>query len=291
MKIWTTRDVLAFAAEDFKKRGLESPRLEAEILLCHVLACPRLHLYTEFDRPLVEGELNTYRNAITRRRNGEPAAYIIGKKEFWSLEFEVNPSVLIPRPETEILVEHALERLRGGHRALDLCTGSGCIAIALAVEKPELQVDAVDISEAACQVAERNASAHKVSERFQVLRGDLFSALPPEKRYDLITANPPYVAEAEMAGLSREVQNEPRLALAAGAEGLDIIRRIVAEAPSYLNPGGSLLMEIDPRQTEEVVQKIGKPAFGEVENCDIIKDLAGKERVLAWQMPDDLAPR
>lgn len=284
MKIWTTQKVLAFAVEDFKKRGIASPRLEAEVLLSHVLRCPRLQLYTEFDRPLVEEELNLYRNAITRRRQGEPSAYIIGKKEFWSLDFQVNPSVLIPRPETEILVEQALARIEGEARVLDLCTGTGCIAIAIAQERPNVYIDAVDISAEACRIAEQNAAHHGVMGRITILQGDLFQPLSRSEKYHVITANPPYVRDDEFDNLSQEVQREPRIALFAGPDGLDVVRAIINEAPAYLRPGGTLLMEVDPRQIPEIIENIGKPALGEHSRCEIIQDLSGKERILAWRI-------
>lgn len=284
MTNWTIQKVLEFAAQDFKERGFQSPRLEAEILLSHILECPRLKLYTDFDRPLMETERSAYRNAISRRRSGEPAAYIIGKKEFWSMEFEVNPKVLIPRPETEILVEHASMRLEDHGKVLDLCTGTGCVAIALAKEFPEIQVDAVDISDEACLVAKRNALTHRVSHQINFFVGDLYEPLPPEKGYDLITANPPYVRDLDMENLSTEVKWEPGLALVAGPDGLDVIRAIVAKARLFLKPGGWLLMEIDPRQTKKIMAIIENPAPENTEHFEIFKDLAGKERIFAWQV-------
>jgi len=278
---WTAGRVLGWATDDFRKRGLPAPRLEAELLLAHVIGCPRLELYTGHDRPLTREELDGFRAAVTRRRGGEPATYICGVKEFWSLELEVTGDVLVPRPDTETLVEACLERLDDGP-VLDLATGSGCVAIALASERPSITLDATEISSAACAVARRNVERHGLAERVAVFEGDLFRPLPADRRYRAIVSNPPYVRDAEIDGLAPEVRREPRLALAGGPDGLDVIRRILAEAPGHLLPGGVLLIELDPRQAEVVADELGPLALGV--NGTIARDLAGRERVVVFEV-------
>jgi len=278
---WTINSVLTWATEDFARRGMDKPRLEAEVLLAHVLDCSRLTLYTDFSRPLIDDELAKYREAIVRRRSGEPTAYITGRKEFWSLDFFVNEHVLVPRPETEHLVEAALDRAPRNGRFLDLATGTGCVAIALAHEIKDIEVDATDISEEACHLAKRNALFHSVSDRLHVFLGDLFAPLPEGSCYDAITANPPYVPNSEIAALPSAVQYEPRLALAGGPDGLDIVRRIIKEAPLYLRPSGWLFVEIDPRQAKVVAGQLGPLSFEAP--GDIIRDLAGGERIVAFR--------
>lgn len=282
MTSWTTGKVLNWAATDFKKRALPSPRLEAEVLLAHVLGCQRLELYTHFDRPLMETELSAYREAIARRRSGEPTAYVVGKKEFWSLEFEVDPRVLVPRPETETLVEAVLKRIPESGLVLDLCTGSGCVAVALASERPHLSIDAVDISGDACDVARQNIGNHGLSSRIQVMEGDLFEPLPSDRRYTAIVANPPYVPEEELALLAPEVQTEPEIALAGGRDGLDVVRRILSGALSFIEPAGWIVMEVDPRQVDELIQHVAPKILG-VEG-DAICDLSGRKRIVFWQV-------
>jgi len=232
------------------------------------------------DRPLEPTELAAYRTAIARRRRCEPVARIVGEKEFWSLAFEVTPDVLVPRPDTETLVDAALH-IGPGERLLDLCTGTGCAAIAIASERPELVVDAVDVSPAAAAVARRNALRHGLEGRLTVHEGDLFSPLPDGARYSMITANPPYVPDAEIDALAAEVRCEPRLALAGGADGLDLVRRILDGAPRFLRPGGSVLLEIDPRQAAIVSLKLGPAMLGA--GGEIVRDLAGRERVVVFR--------
>ena len=279
---WTIKGVLDWATADFSSRGMDSPRLEAEILLAHLLRCERIRLYTDFDRPLEEGELARYREAIARRRKGVPSAHITGRREFWSIELEVSPEVLVPRPDTETLVEAALE-VGPGESVLDLCTGSGCVVIALASERPKAEFDATDISPAACEIARANADRQGLAERITVFEGDLFDAVPDGKTYDMIVSNPPYVTTGEIPTLSPEVRNEPALALDGGPDGLDIIRRILEGAHRHLNPGGAILIELDPRQAEIAAGELGERALGV--RGRIVKDLAGRARVVAWEIP------
>lgn len=282
MTSWTTGKVLDWAADDFRKREFSSPRLEAEVLLASVLGCRRLDLYTHFDRPLMDNELSAYREAISRRRSGEPTAYIVGKKEFWSLEFDVDPRVLIPRPETETLVEAALERVTEDGLILDLCTGSGCVAVAVASERPGLSIDAVDISGEACEVAKQNVAKHSLSSRISVIEGDLFEPLPPGRLYGAIVANPPYVSVEEIELLAPEVKKEPVAALAAGKDGLDIVRRILDQAPSFLEPHGWIMMEVDPRQVDELLRYAATAHFSA--DGEAICDLSGRKRIVVWQV-------
>lgn len=281
MTTWTVGKVLTWATDDFKQRAIPSPRLDAEVLLAWVLSCPRIALYTEFDRPLHRNELDQFKQTISKRRQGEPVAYIVGRREFWSLEFEVTPDVLIPRPETETLVEAALARVSKGP-VLDLCTGSGCVGIALAHERPTVEVDATDISAAACVVARRNAEKNGVADRVRVCEGDLFQALAEPRLYEVIVSNPPYVRSGELTTLQPEVRREPSRALDGGATGLDLIDRLLAGADRYLAPGGWLALEVDPRQIEALSVK-GQSIFGQ--EPVIVRDLAGAERVILWQWP------
>ena len=270
---------MTWATEDFKGRGIESPRLDAELLLGHVLKAGRLSLYTGFDRPLEAPELAAYKQAIVRRRAGEPLAYITGEKEFWSLSFKVTPAVLIPRPDTETLVSSALERMGETGRALDLCTGSGCIAAALASEKPEWTVDATDLSPEALAVATENIEQLGLSDRVRLSLGDLFAPVTGA-RYDIIVSNPPYVPDGEIDTLQKEVQKEPRSALAGGADGLDLVRKIIAAAPDFLNPGASILIEVDPRQMIPLLTEVG-PDFFELPG-EVVSDLSHTERVVIF---------
>jgi release factor glutamine methyltransferase len=278
--IWTAGKVLHWAAADFRGRQLAKPRLEAEILLAHVLGCQRLDLYVDHDRPLARAELAAFREAVTRRRSGEPAAYICGFKDFWSLEIAVTRDVLVPRPETEVLVEACLDGEPAG-RLLDLGTGSGCVAVALAHERPELGVHATDVSAPACAVARQNIERHALTARVQVFEGDLFAAIAEQERYDTIVTNPPYVASGELSDLAAEVRSEPRLALDGGIDGLDVIRRILSGAVDHLAPGGRLLIELDPRQARAVADEIGPRRLGV--RGEIVSDLAGRDRVVVFQ--------
>jgi release factor glutamine methyltransferase len=214
-----------------------------------------------------------------RRRKREPVAYILGEREFYRRSFEVTPAVLIPRPDTETLIERALEILPAGStaRLLDLCTGSGAIAITLAAERPELHVTATDLSAAALDVARRNAERHGAMARCEFLEGDLFAPLPAASRFELIVANPPYVPEPEIATLQPEIQHEPRLALAAGDDGLSHLERLCAAAQSFLTPAGALLFEVGRGQAEQVRAWLEAAGLREV---TAHKDLGGIERVV-----------
>ena len=280
-EVWTIRRVLTWAADDLRKRGSSSPRLDAELLLGHVLGVDRVGLVIDAERPLAKEELARFRALFVRRRAGEPVAYLLGFREFYGRRFRVDKRVLIPRPDTETLVEVALERTRALDlcaRALDLCTGSGCVAISLALERPTTRVLGTDISEEALVVARDNAvrlGAFGVG----FLQADLFDGVPDGARFELITANPPYIRDDEGPELAPDIRlYEPHVALFGGADGLAPHRRIVAEAPRYLTPGGVLALEIGSDQAALALPLLSGAGFDDV-RCT--KDLAGHDRVVA----------
>ncbi len=358
-RIWTVMDVLRWTIGRFERAGIPSARLDAEVLLARVLGCDRVRLYMDHERPLTQAERAAYRDLVRRRASGEPAAYLLGEKEFYGRTFVVDPRVLVPRPETEHVVDAALQTLRvreeitseirgrrcaaaarceergvaiatratsnevrrgcsggrnpevilsralsgetggGEHgrleeeredrgrgdaaqvKVLDLCTGSGCIAVTLAAEVPELSVVAVDISPGACAVARENATRLGVADRVQVLQGDLFepvrvAGLGP---FHLIVANPPYVSSGEMGGLMRDVrEHEPGEALVSGPTGLEILQRIIVEAPEHSRPGGHLILEHGEEQGLRLLEIIeADPHYEEVRD---LRDHAGFGRVV-----------
>lgn len=283
---WSIKRVLAWATDDFKRRSNPSARLDAELLLSEALGLDRIRLIIESERPLAEHELSRYRELIKRRRVGEPIAYILGRREFFALPMRVDRRVLIPRPDTEILVESALLGTRDRHlygRMLDLCTGSGCVAIAFAKERPTWRITAVDLSPDAAIVARENARRAGVIQRLCVLEGDLFAPLPEGARFELITANPPYIPSADIEGLAADVRDfEPHLALDGGPDGLYITRRLVAQAMSYLNPHGLLALEGGFDQAPRVAALLEAHGFSEISRS---KDLAGIERVVSGRKP------
>jgi release factor glutamine methyltransferase len=278
---WTVLKVLQWTTEYFRLRDIEQPRASAEVLLAHVLEMERIQLYLNYDRPLIPGELASYRELIRRKAAREPTQYITGKQEFWSLEFEVTPAVLIPRPETELLVEKALELLRGSSkRVLDLGTGSGIIAIALAHECPAIQVVATDRSYAALLVARRNARRHQVHGRIAFTVADLLTGFSTSSAlFDVIISNPPYICEREFPYLPPEViKYEPKSALLGGPQGLGIMRRIIRQAPSYLTREGSLLIEIGAGQAELLRTELScEPS---IDQFEFIQDYSAVMRVL-----------
>ena len=250
---WTIRKVLEWTAKDLAARELLSPRLDAELIIAHALGLERIGLYLEYERPLETRELASIRRLVERRRAFEPIAYLLGYREFYGRRFSVDRAVLIPRPETEGLVEKALERLDSGApgAVLDLCTGSGAIAITLATERPELEVWATDLSEDALKVARGNAASLGVESSLRWFQGDLWNSLSEGVRFPLVVSNPPYILDGELEGLQPDVSRwEPRLALAGGEDGLELCRRILARASEFLQPGGTLLMEIGQGQSE-----------------------------------------
>lgn len=285
-KLWTIGDVLRWAADDFRARGVESPRLDAEILLAHALATTRIALVVDAKRPLEPSELGRFRELVKRRRQREPVAYLLGAREFFGRPFRVDARVLVPRPETEGLVEASLARTAWcslSTRALDLCTGSGCVAVSIARERPTACVWATDLSDGALAVARANAlrlGAYNVA----FAKGDLFGALPAGARFDVIAANPPYVASAEVATLMPDVRDfEPRLALDGGPDGLAVLRRIVDEAPRWLAPRGALCLEVGAGEADAVADALRAAGF-----VDVVKarDYARIERVVHGVLPE-----
>ncbi len=246
---WTILRILQWTAGYFADHGIENPRIDSEILLAETLGCQRIDLYLRYDQPLNPDELRRFKQRIQRRAKREPVAYILGTKEFWSLDFHVTPDVLIPRPETEGLVETALALFKKDAplHVLELGTGSGIITIALAHECTDWRFWASDLSDDALDIARSNAHAHGVEERIIFTKGSWFNGVGegPDEGFDLILSNPPYISEADMAKLAPEIsQYEPRLALDGGPDGLESINRIIGTAPAYLKPGGWLLLEI-----------------------------------------------
>lgn len=281
-QVWTIGAILKWSEQYFGSHGAETPRLDAEVLLSHLLGEKRIYLYVHFDQPLTADELANYKEMVKRRTGGEPVAYICGEKEFMGLAFKVTPSVLVPQPDTETLVEAAVERLRGKNspRIADICTGSGAIALALAHYLPETSVTATDISTDAVSIAKENAERLNLSERVQFFEGDLLAPLAGET-FDAIVSNPPYIPSAEIDGLPREVRAEPRLALDGGADGLDFYRRLVGESAALLNDGGFLAVECGDTQAGAIAEMAAAGGFGKTE---IVRDLADKERVVVlWK--------
>lgn len=278
---WTVGRVLAWATADFRSRGIESARLDAELLLGQALGLDRIRLILEHQRPLAPGELSRYRALIKRRRSAEPIAYIRGEREFYGLPIRVDARVLIPRPDSETLVEVALERTRAWSmfgNALDLCTGSGCVAIAFAHARRTWRVTGVDASPGALDVARDNALRLGLVPGLRFVQGDLFAPLENE-RFELIMANPPYIPDAEMAELDAGIRDfEPRLALAGGADGLDVIRRLVEQAPRHLSPGGVLALEVGHDQAGRVSELFERAGLGSLERH---RDYGGHERVVS----------
>ena len=316
MLLWTT--------SRFEERGLPTPRLDAEVLTAHALSLPRLQLYVQFDRPLLPDELAAIRESVKRRQAGESVAYVIGKKEFWGLDFAVDARVLVPRPDTETLIDEALERVgraprarvapravearpaaaaeaadayptdaanaepaappppsaRPAPRIADVGTGSGAIAVTLAKERPDAVVFAVDVSPDALAVARANALRHAVAVTF--LEGDLEVPLQPHAPFDLIAANLPYVPSRDLPGLPPEVRAEPARALDGGADGLALVRRLVAAAPALLAPGGALVLEIGAGQAPETARLCGAAGLADVR---VRRDLGAVERVVSAVRP------
>ena len=275
-EVWTVLKLLRWTADYFKGRDIDSPRLDAELLLADTLKLDRVGLYLNFERPLQAGELAAYREQVRRRAGHEPLAYILGRAEFWSLPFKVTPAVLIPRPDTELLVEAALPLLAGAARVLDVGTGSGALAIALAHERQAVTVTAIDLSAAALAVANENARTNGVAERIAFVETDL--AALPVGPFELIVANPPYIPQGDLAGLMPEVRDfEPRLALDGGPDGLDAYRALGRQAGAVLAPGGWLLVEVGIGQAAAVQELFASAGLAEIFTA---RDLAGIERVV-----------
>jgi release factor glutamine methyltransferase len=284
MESWTIQKLLNWVTEYFTGKGIDSPRLSAEWLLCSVLNLKRIELYTQFNKIVVQEQLTQLHELVKRAAAHEPIAYLTGKKEFYSLEFEITKDCLIPRPETELLVEHAIEFLRtrtGKQFVCDLCTGSGCVAIAIARNFANCRIVASDISDAALAVAEKNVAKHGLMNRIKLLQGDLFepiiAGLGPAK-FDLIVSNPPYVSEHEYQKLAANVKDfEPKSALTAGQDGLDIIKKIIADAIQHLKPTGTLMLEIGDKQGNAVRNTL--EIAGYFDSVKVEKDYSNLDRL------------
>jgi release factor glutamine methyltransferase len=274
----TVLEVLKLAADHFQKHGSDSARLDAEVLLAHTLGLRRLDLYLKFDRPLSELELSKYRALTAKRAKGEPVAYLVGHKEFMGLDFVVTPAVLVPNPDTEVLVQRAVELAREAGRPLrvaDVGTGSGCIAIAIAHYAQNVEVFASDVAQDALDVAAENVATHGLGARVKLVCGDLMAPLTGS--FDIVCANLPYVAAGSR--LAAEVVAQPARALYADEHGSALITRLLDEAPMRLNAGGRVLAELDPSIVSVVVDA-ARPLLN---TYRIHRDLAGRERVLeAW---------
>jgi len=305
MQTWTIQKLLNWMTEHFTGKGIDSPRLSAELLLSHVLAMERIELYTRFDKPVAKDQLDRLHDLVNRAGRNEPICYLTGKTEFYSLQLELNPDCMIPRPETELLVERAIEFLRaptvrnspmrnmtrtedvsngartGTQFVCDLCTGCGCIAVAIAKNFPDARIIATDISDAALNVAAQNIEKYQLKDRITLLCGDLFEPLVPRldvDKFDLIVCNPPYVSAAEYEKLEKNVKDyEPKLALFAGDDGLDIYRRIIDKVDAFLKPDAALMLEIGYAQgpvIKELLEQAG--AFAEIK---IEKDFHDNDRI------------
>ena len=281
---WTVGRLLTWTADFLKKSGSPSPRLDAEVLLATARQCERIALYTAFEEVVADDVRSAFRDLVKRRAAGTPVAYLVGKKEFYSLSFRVTPDVLIPRPETEHLVVAAVDLLAAlpadAHPLVaDVGTGSGAIAVALAKHATSARITATDISPAALDVARQNAADHGVSERIEFLQTDLLEKLPPKRQLDLVVSNPPYIGLQEEATLAPQVRDhEPRLALFAGPNGTEIIARLIPQAAERLKGGGYLLMEVSPLIATAVVELVRQS--NAYEAAVILKDLAGLARVV-----------
>jgi release factor glutamine methyltransferase len=279
---WNVTRLLDWTAQYLSQKGVESPRLDAEVLLAHCLGWKRIDLYARYDQTPSEEIRKQYKVLIGRRLEGCPVAYLVGRKEFFGLRFEVSPAVLIPRPESEYVVIECLRLAKGipEPRVLDLGTGSGNLAIAVAHQHSGARVTAVDVGLEALVVAKRNAEQHKVSNRIQFLRGNLYEPLKEdEARFDFILSNPPYISQEELANLPKGVKDyEPRSALDGGTGGFVIFDQLIAGAAKHLKPGGYLIVEIGSPQEQPAREKL--TALGEYQLGGTIRDGAGHPRVL-----------
>ncbi|MEQ1825692.1 MAG: peptide chain release factor N(5)-glutamine methyltransferase [Pirellula sp.] len=286
---WTILRLLQWTTEHLKKHGSTSPRLDAEVLLAHARGCQRIALYTAFDEEPDETVRAKFRDLIKRRATGEPVAYLVGKKEFYSLEFLVSNECLIPRAETEHLVIECLDRAKKQLAAdaskpiniVDVCTGSGCVAVSLAKHLPQSVVTAIDLSPTAIAMANSNVERHHLNERISVLQSDLLTAIE-DSRFDFVVSNPPYVSESEFNALDKSVREyEPRMALVSGPTGTEIIERLIEQSIHKMVDRGWFLCELSPMIADRVEQLL--KASSRWSNIAIVKDLAGLKRIAVAQ--------
>jgi release factor glutamine methyltransferase len=287
--VWTVGRLLQWTTDFLKQKNADSPRLDAEVLLAHALARPRIMLYASFGEAVPEEARGKFRDLVKRRGSGTPVAYLLGEKEFFSLPFEVTSATLIPRPETEAIVVLAAEAIaamrKSGQiadgatvRVADVGTGSGCLAVTIAKQLPEATVTAIDISPDALAVAKRNGERHGVTDRVTFVEGDLLAPTQGEPAFDVIVSNPPYVSEAEYKTLAREVrEQEPRTALVGGPTGVETIARLVPQACERLAPGGRVMIELSP-----MIAEAAHKLFDDAQWVDVAikKDLAGLARIV-----------
>jgi len=285
---WTVKRILEWTTGFFTRKNVDAPRLSAELLLAHVLSAPRIKLYTDYERVLTEKDLAAYRGLVQRAAEQEPIAYLTGKAHFFNLEFDVTRDVLIPRPDTETIVENVLQFVRHqpgfeSPRVLDLCTGSGCIAAAIAHHLKSSIVVATDISAPAVDVARKNIERLELKDRVQIAQGDLFEPLAEmvdAHNFQLIVANPPYIATETLKTLDKSVREfEPLQALDGGDDGLKIHRRILQKAPEHLLENGRVFLEIAYDQGKTAVEMAGE--FEAYEDVKLLKDFGGRDRVLS----------
>lgn len=281
-KIWHVLELLEWTTDYFKKHNIPNPRLDAEVLLGHILEKSRLQLYLHFDMPVFQNDLDVFRELIRKRIERTPISYITNHKEFMSLDFYVDERVLIPRPETEFIVETILNTNSDNSQSiLEIGTGSGIIATALAINKPDWEIIATDICKDALSVAEINRDAHNCDDRVTLLQGDLFDPIKTLQpaRYNWIVSNPPYVMTNAHDTLSPDVRDyEPHIALFAGEDGLSVIRSLIAEAPKYLHPEGKLILEIGDTQMQSVSTLLDEQEA--YNSYQFVKDYSGKDRVV-----------
>lgn len=272
---WTTGRMIEWMRADLARRGVDSPRLDAELIVADALGVQRMQLYLAMERPLSGEELAAVKARLIRRRTLEPMAYILGYRDFYKHRFMVGPDVLVPRPDSETLVERALVHVGAGTRVADLCTGSGCVGISIALERPEAEVMLTDLSAAALSVAERNAK--ELEAGVTLCAGDLFEALG-DQVFDVITINPPYLSEADMKTVSPDIRDhEPHMALVAGPRGDEMLLRIATGAAKHLAPAGTLLVEVGARQAAAFSTTLAGAGW---QNTRVHRDLGGIERVV-----------
>jgi release factor glutamine methyltransferase len=285
-KTWTILELLHWTTEHFASRGIESARLDAECLLAHVLDVDRLRLYVDFEAPVGASDRAAYRELVRRRANERvPVAQLVGGKEFWSLPLKITRDVLVPRPDTETLVTAALDLLpdpEAPARVLDVGTGSGAVALAIAVERPKAHLVATDISQAALEIARENADENGVADRIRWVSGSLFEPVAGQ-RFDVIVSNPPYVAESQRDELPPELAHEPEEALFAGEDGTALLSELVAQASAMLVPGGGLAVELAPEQAPRVATWCREAGLMDVKTY---RDLNRRPRVVSARRPD-----
>ena len=286
METWTITKLLNWVRQYLTEKGIDSPRLNAELLLSFVLELKRIELYTQYNKPVPEQQLSRLRELVKRAGQNEPIAYLVGKTEFYSMEINVTPDCMIPRPETELLVQRAVEFLRtrnGIQSVCDLCTGSGCIAVAIAKNYPNARIIATDICDAALAAAATNVEKHQLQDKITLLSGDLFDPIIPQLdvgKFDLIVCNPPYVSNSEYEKLDKNVKDyEPRLALLAGDDGMDIYRRIIEKVDRFLKSDAALILEIGYAQGPTIQEMLEQTEiFTEIK---IEKDLHNNDRIVS----------